>query len=304
MRVVMMLCVALLALPHTAWAASMYITPESGKHGVSDTFIAEVRLDNANECINAVHVEVQYPKDALKAVDFSKGGSILSLWVEEPQLDTQTGAVTFSGGIPGGYCGRIQGDPVLSNVLGKIIFSVVGAGVEQAEISISDQSVVYLNDGAATKAELMRGRAVYSISATPQAQENPWIASVQEDDVPPDPFVITIESTRGVFRGNYYAVFSTIDKQSGLDHFEIFERGVWQRVSSPHELTDQLLLEDISIKAIDKAGNERIGTYVPGSQAPRAPREVDFSILILAGVALLLGGGYAYVRYRKTPDSA
>ncbi len=303
----LVLCAIAAMVPWSASAASLYITPQSATKGLTDTFIAEIRLDNANECINAAHVEVRYPTDVLRAVDFSKGGSILSLWIEEPKIDVETGVVTFSGGIPGGYCGRIQGDPVLSNVVGKIVFTVVGTGANTADLALADTSVVYLNDGAATKAPLTLAGATYAIVDTPQQAENPWLAEVGEDTIQPDPFVITVESTRGVFRGNYYAVFSTVDKQSGIDHYEILEQGVWQRVTSPHELRDQYLREGVQIKAIDKAGNERIGEFVEGSQAPRVPRELDYSLLALALFALLLGGGYAWFRYRRnqpvTPDA-
>ena len=137
----------LLFSPFTAGAATLYVNPTEGTYGLSDTFITDIRIDNQNECVNAIHVEVRYPTETLRAVDFSKGNSILSLWIEEPKIDTDKGIVTFSGGIPGEYCGRIPGDPVLSNVIGKIVFSVIGSENTSATVSILDTSSVYLNDG-------------------------------------------------------------------------------------------------------------------------------------------------------------
>ncbi len=284
--------IAVLAMlsPLSAAAATLYVNPTEGTYGLSDTFIADVRIDNENECINAAHVEVRYPTDVLRAVDFSKGNSILSLWVEEPKIDTDKGIITFSGGIPGGYCGRIPGDPILSNVLGKIVFSVIGAEKKTAVVSIADGSTVYMNDGAATPAKLKTQSATYAILPSPQSGTNPWLAEVGEDKTPPDEFVVTVESTRRVFGGNYYVVFSTQDKQSGIDHYEIFERGAWRTVTSPHELKDQYLLGGIQVKAIDKAGNERLGTYVEGSAAPRVPKEANYVLLILGVIALLIVG--------------
>ncbi len=295
-----------LSMPVAAHAALLYISPTEGAYGVTDTFIADVRIDNQGECINAAHVEVRYPVDTLRAVDFSKGNSILSLWAEEPSIDTGDGIVTFSGGIPGGYCGRIPGDPVLSNVLGKIVFSVIDAQQSSAVVSIQDTSVVYLHDGQATPAVLTTQVGTFSIQANPLAASNPWLTQVEEDKTPPDEFVITVESTSGVFRGNYYAVFATQDKQSGLDHYEIFERDSWRVVSSPHQLKDQLLTGGVQIKAIDKAGNERLGTYIEGSAAPRVPKEWDTSILFLVLALVLLIGGYAWYQRtsRSTPPSA
>lgn len=287
------------AFPAAAGAAVFYVNPTAGTYGLSDTFITDVRIDNQNECVNAAHVEVRYPTDTLRAVDFSKGNSILSLWIEEPVIDTDKGIVTFSGGIPGGYCGRIPGDPVLSNVLGRIVFSVVGAEQKQATVSIMDTSSAYLHDGAATPAKLSLQSGEYSIVTTPQLASNPWLHAVEEDTIPPDPFVITVESTRGVFRGNYYAVFATQDKQSGIDHYEIFERGSWRTVTSPHELKDQGLIAGLQVKAVDKAGNERMGEFIEGSQAPRVPHESDYRIALGVIIALLVIGALMWIRDRR-----
>lgn len=294
----------LAAVPCVASAAMLYVNPTEGTYGLSDTFIADVRLDNQNECVNAIHVELHYPTDTLRAVDFSKGESILSLWIEEPKIDTDRGIVTFSGGIPGGYCGRIAGDPVLSNVLGRIVFSVVGADATRAEVTLADTSVVYLNDGQATRAHLTTQSGSYVIQKTPLARANPWLIEVGEDKTPPDPFVITIESTRRVFGGNYYAVFATQDKQSGVDHYEIFERGVWRTASSPHQLKDQYLLGGIQVKAIDKAGNERLGTYIEGSAAPRVPKEENYTHIIAIIFGLLCVGAVMWYWERRRAHKA
>ncbi len=294
----------LVALPMTAAAAVLYISPTEGTYGLTDAFIADVRIDNQGECINAAHVEVRYSTDTLRAVDFSKGNSILSLWVEEPVIDTSKGTVTFSGGIPGGYCGRIPGDPVLSNVLGKIVFSVVGAEQNSASVSIADTSAVYLNDGAATPAALTTQSGAYTIQATPLLESNPWLSQVSEDKTPPDEFVITVESTKGVFRGNYYAVFATQDKQSGLDHYEIYERGAWRTITSPHQLKDQLLTGGVQIKAIDKAGNERLGTYIEGSAAPRVPKEFDYTIFLLIAFGVAVIAAFAWFRKRHAAQTS
>lgn len=292
-------------LPVPVLAATVYVSPTEGTYGLSDTFIADVRIDNQNECVNAVHVELHYPTDTLRAVDFSKGNSILSLWIEEPKIDTDKGVVTFSGGIPGGYCGRIPGDPVLSNVLGKIVFSVIGAESNRATVSIAEPTAVYRNDGEGTRVDVTRQNGIFAIKSTPLSGTNPWLAQVGDDKLPPEEFVITVESTRGVFDGNYYAVFSTEDKQSGLDHYEIFERGNWKQVTSPHELKDQHLVGGIQIKAIDKAGNERLGTYVEGSAAPRVPKESDFMpLMMFVGALLILGFIMWYRDRRKNATSA
>lgn len=274
----------LLISPLTASAAVLYVEP-SETYGIGDTFIANVRLDTEGECVNAVRVVLSYPAESMKAVDFSRGGSILTLWVEEPVIDTALGTVVFSGGIPGGYCGRIPGDAAVTNILGKIVFTVRDAAKKQAIISVDPTSQVLLNDGEGTPANVTSAPATINLTTERQTDSNEWVDSVKDDDIPPDPFTIIVESTRGVFGGRYFIVFSTVDKQSGLDHYEIYERGAWKTVTSPYELKDQTL-RSLQVKAIDKAGNERMGEYIEGSAPPRVrPAYGLFSVI---GLVLLL----------------
>lgn len=278
--------------PHAAFAASLSIDPASATWGPGDTFIATVRIDNGQDCINAVNVEMTYPKDTLRAVDFSRGDSIFSLWAVEPRLDTNTGTVTFAGGIPGGYCGRIAGDAALSNVLGRVVFTVVNAGAQSAPIRFSSASTVYINDGQGTQAELTLEGADIKLSPTPLAPENPWLAEVKNDLTPPQPFAVEVQSTLGVFGGRYYIVFATTDKESGLDHFEIAQHSGWKRITSPYLLENQSLLGvgDITVRAVDKAGNMRIGDYSASSTPQRQFSPGDFMpFLIFMIIVLLIG---------------
>ncbi len=283
MRIV--LVCALLCTPLFSAAATLYIEPSESTFGVGDTFVANVRLDSEGECVNAARVVLTYSRESIKAVDFSRGSSILTLWVEEPKIDTALGTVVFSGGIPGGYCGRIPGDAAVTNILGKVVFTVRDASAQKAIISIDDASEVLLNDGEGTQAELALSPATITLSDTRMTDSNPWLDAVGEDDVSPDEFTIIVESTRGVFGGRYFIVFATVDKQSGLDHYEIYERGAWKTISSPYELKDQTL-RSLQVKAVDKAGNERMGEYIEGSAPPRA--RPAYGVFSLIGLSVLL----------------
>ena len=276
------------ALPLGVSAAALYLDPETGSYGRGDTFILQLRLQNDGECLNAVHAEVHYPTDALRAIDFGKGSSILSMWIEEPKIDTEKGVITFSGGIPGGYCGRIPGDPVVSNVLGKLVFTALSKNPRQIQIRIASSSEVYLNDGLGTKAPLTLRNAVVTLGASSTQSENPWLSEVKADTLPPDPFTIQVQSTGGVFGGKYFLIFSTVDKQSGIDHYEIFENSFWKPITSPYVVKDQLLREAIQIKAIDKAGNARIGEYTPGEPPPRE-FSFDEIVTIIVVIVILIG---------------
>jgi hypothetical protein len=298
MRFVAYVVSAFLMMPFVTHAAFLYTEVPTGPYGPGDTFIASVRLDNEDACINAGHIEVSYPADLVKPVDFSKGDSLFTLWVGEPVFE-KSGTVVFEGGIPGGYCGRIEGDPSLSNVLGKIVFTVVGAERDVAELSVSPESALYLSDGLGTPTEVRTTGTQVALVPVALGAENPWLAEIEADTVPPDPFAVIVESTEGVFDGYYYAVFATVDKQSGLDHYELFERGVWKVVESPYKLRDQSLEGGVEVRAIDKAGNIQVATFDPLTVPERKAKP---SYLLYAAAVILLaaaGLGAAYLDKRR-----
>ncbi|HUO50785.1 MAG TPA: cohesin domain-containing protein [Candidatus Paceibacterota bacterium] len=279
-------------VPLSASAASLSLDPSGGTFGPGDTFLVHVRLDPDKDCVNAAHLEITYPAQTLRAIDVSRGDSIFSLWPEEPAIDNTLGRITFSGGVPGGYCGVISGDPAKSDVVADLVFTVLKSDARVASVQIDPSSEVYLNDGLGTKAHVSIVSGAYTLVDAPLLTSNQWLDELRQDTTPPEPFTVQVESTSDVFGGAYYAVFSTVDKQSGIDHYEINEGGAWKRVTSPYELHDQLLQNGVEVKAVDKAGNERIGTYNASSTPPRATRyslaEAAVLFVILVVLATIL----------------
>ncbi len=286
----------LILTPSFVLASTLYIDPSIGTYGVGDTFVAQIRLNTEGDCVNAGNVTVVFPKDTLKAVDFSRGESIFSLWVEEPKIDNAAGTVSFSGGIPGGYCGRIQGDPGLSNILGKIIFTIIAKGEGSANVVISPQSMLYANDGLGTKIIPTLNAATFTIVQDRQIAEDAWFTEVKADKVPPEAFNVDVESTRGVFGGKYYAVFSTQDKQSGLDHYELLDGRGWIIVKSPYLFKNQTILSSLQVRAIDKAGNIRMGTFVATSVPSLQTTETLDPLFSGMIAVILIIGAVMYLR--------
>src|SRR3989344_187928 len=134
-------------------AATLYLEPPQGQYQQWDTFIVDARIDTEGKCVNAVEANIKFPQDILEAVDFSQGGSILTLWLEKPEISQDKGEVSFIGGIPGGFCGVLPGDPGKSNLLGRIAFRAKISG-ERASLNFSENSKALLNDGYGTEAEL------------------------------------------------------------------------------------------------------------------------------------------------------
>ena len=287
-NVIILLIIGFVLFPGTAFATKLYLEPSSGEYQQNDTFIVEIKIDTEGECINAVEANLNFSQDILKAIDFSQGNSILTLWVKPPAIDQNSGLTSFAGGIPGGYCGRISGDLGETNLLGKIIFRVPSLTVGEenlAEVKFLDTSQVLLNDGLGTKAELTTQGAVFKILAEGvEPSKDEWQEEIEKDIILPESFEIEIHQTPAIFEGKYFITFFTTDKQTGIDHYEVKEgKKDWEEVSSPYLLEDQSLQSIIKIKAVDKAGNERIAEYSP----PKKPFRYWIIILILIGVWII-----------------
>jgi len=231
----------------------------------------------------------------LEAVDFSKGNSILTIWLKEPIFDQDSGTISFAGGIPGGYCGTLSGDPGESNLLGRIIFKVKGDGQsKQAKVDFLVSSQVLLNDGLGTEAEMDPKGAVFSIlPGIPETPKREWGEVVEKDKVPPEAFGIEVRQDPSVFEGKYFLIFSTTDKQTGVDYYEVQEGDrEWKRTESPYLLEDQSLTSIIRVRAVDEARNTIIAEH-PALKKP-------FPYWIVALAIFLIGlVGWLYKKAKK-----
>lgn len=319
------------ALVLPASAATLTLDPQTATLGPGDSILVTVRLDPdlEGECVNALTGVVSYPPGTVDAVAFSKGESLLTLWAEEPVIDKEKGEVRFSGGIPGGYCGRVLGDPGLTNIVGKIVFAVPGFTVgapspkPTAEIVFASGTEVLLNDGAGTPAPVVFRNASFTRVETAQRTQNDWLDAVRADTVPPEAFTVEIHRDTEVLEGKYFAVFSTVDKQSGVHHFEVLEESpkryslfgsnqqdAFVPATSPYVYKDQTRSGKLFVRAVDQAGNKREVVVLPGASASidaaALPPEPDaassdipvwlFLAVGSAALLVLLAVGYVIVR--------
>jgi hypothetical protein len=290
-----------------AHAASLYIDPAFSSLSRGDSITMAVRLDTdeaTEECINAVDGVITYSEN-ITPVDVSMGDSIFSIWVEEPVINKENRTITFAGGIPNGYCGRIPGDPRLTNTLVKLIFRSPGfsiggtAGSSTATVAFAPETTAYMNDGFGTKAELAMYGSSIDLSDTAGATlEDSWRDAVVTDTIAPEQFSIALEKGETAFQGKYYIVFNTSDKQTGIDQYQVIEEPLtskwsfdwgradapWVTARSPYILDDQSLNSVIRVKAIDKAGNEYIATLVPEESMRSISTQ---NIIMYAGLGLL-----------------
>jgi hypothetical protein len=293
-----------------AEAASLYIDPAFAGISRGDAIDLSVRLDvdeENEECINAVDGVIQYSENIVP-VDISIGDSIFSMWVEQPTIDKENHTITFAGGIPNGYCGRIPGDPRLTNTLVKLIFRSPGfsigggSGTSTATVEFTSETTAYLNDGFGTKAPLALFGSQIDLSRTAGATlKDPWREAVVSDSIPPAEFSIALEKIPAEY-GKYSIIFNTTDKQTGIDHYEVIEEPLskfmafeWGRANapwivarSPYELRDQSLNSTIRVRAVDKAGNEYIATLLPNKEIRTIPTRVIIIGAAFGLIALLL----------------
>lgn len=305
-----------------AEAATLYIDPHARDAFRGDVVSLALRLDvDEDECINTVDATINYT-DNIRAVDVSRGNSILSLWVEEPVINETERTITFAGGIPNGYCGRVAGDPRLTNIIAELLFSVPGLSIgrresgNSAEITFGPETQILLNDGEGTIAPLQTFDATVTLSDSPgTTTQNDWQRRIEADRQAPEEFSVSLVQKDDVFSGKYYIAFSTTDKQSGLDHFEVIEEPIeemnlfrwgspeapWVVTESPYVLTDQTLNSVIRVKAIDKAGNERIAVLIPDEslRTRQIVFAVVFGVAIVVLMVVLVGTGVYLWRRKK-----
>ncbi len=298
-------------LPQTVTAASLYIDPATSVVNRGDSITLAVRLDTDEEngeCVNTVDGTIKYSEN-IEAVDTSIGDSIFRLWIEAPTINPADRTITFAGGIPNGYCGRVAGDPRLTNVLFEIVLQSpgfsVGSGGTTATIDFAPESSALLNDGFGTKAELVTYPAKIELDPRPGTSlQNPWREEVLTDSVPPEEFVISLQLKGEVNADKHYITFSTNDKQTGIDHYEVIEEPLtqfgsfqWGRADAPwvivnepenirYVLNDQSLNSIIRVKAIDKAGNEYVATLIPDDSLRTVSG--DQLLIIVAGVGVVI----------------
>jgi hypothetical protein len=319
---IFLITLLLLICPYFAKASTLYIDPSESQYGPGDSFPIDIKLNNEGACINALDVNLEFPKDNLRLTDFIIGDSIINFWIEKPEKEdleavNKNGILNFSGGTPGGYCGKIPGDPGESNIIARLIFKVPslvvgGDNVVTAPISFGNSTQVLLNDGLGTADKLDFKGANINILSEPVNTPSDWQDQIKEDNIPPEPFFIELHSNANVYNGQYYIDFFTTDKQSGMDHYEVLEKRPdekigekpfrnifdfflrakkeplnWKKGEIPYLLEDQTLKGIISVKAIDKAGNERLVDFVPPKSEQEKVQKISNKFMLMVSLIAL-----------------
>jgi len=237
----------------SAQAAELYFGVSAQEVGVRQQFEVGIFLNTNGQEVNAFEGSIEFPRESLELTEIRDGSSIVSFWIEKPRKDN----LFFSGIVPGGYNGE-RG----------YLFSLIFTATKIGEVTISTQNErVLLHDGEGSMAEVTKAPLRIRI------QEEVFLPGYlpPEDVEIPEVFTPSIAQDPNVFDGKWFLVFYAQDKIGGVERYEIrelrelfrigkfaFGGSKWAETKSPHLLKDQELRSRVFIKAIDRAGNERI----------------------------------------------
>jgi hypothetical protein len=130
------------AVPASAEAASLYLSPSSGSHAVGSAFTVHIYLSSADRAVNAASGAITFPPDKLEVVSLSKIGSVFGLWIQDPTFSNAAGTIGFEG---------IVLNPGFQGSKGKLLsvsFRVKSEGAAKASFSAGS---VLANDGQGTE---------------------------------------------------------------------------------------------------------------------------------------------------------
>lgn len=253
--------------------------PEAGKK-----IEVTLMLDTEGAALNAIEGTFEYPS-GLRLTEIHDGNSIVNFWIERPK--EAAGTIPFAGIMPGGYSGA-EGEIL------TLIFDVLETGDVMFGLR---NSRAFLNDGNGTPVRF---------ALRPGVNIEDGVGAPYENDViPPETFTLTQTTSQDLFEGRPFLVFATQDKQSGIERYEIAEKsgiryvGVMRRFLSFKPAESPHVRENPNayayVKAIDRAGNERISVL-----SPATPRSHNM-LLVAVGILILLAGLFArYVlRHKK-----
>ncbi|MGC9046816.1 MAG: cohesin domain-containing protein [Minisyncoccia bacterium] len=244
-----------------------------------DTFIVKLKISTDKQ-INAAEGVILYDSNRLEIKEISLGNSLFNLWPQKPVFSNEKGSLSFVGGAPNGFEGE-------GEIL-RVVFLAKSEG--ETKIDFQDGFSVFLNDGQGTQINPWLRPLSLNILKRPAEipSKDEWQVLIESDKNPPEPFEINLGKDPNIFNGQYFISFFATDKESGIDHYEIQEGGgLYVIGESPYLLKDQKLKSVIRVKAVDKAGNERIVELSPAYQPQYSYQTVWFWLVIILVIILI-----------------
>jgi hypothetical protein len=274
-------CASLVIFPSVVLAATVHLNSDLESVSVGDTVAIRVEMDTEDQTPNTIEgrIVVSDPKK-IEISKTSTAGSVLTVWPQNPISDGES-AILFTGGVPGGFNQK-------SAPLFAFFFLAKEEGL--ATFSFSDLKA-YDNDGKATPIDVLGSDLTVQVgSKKADVQRDQWEETIASDLQPPENIIATFGQDASLFEGKKLIQISAVDRQSGIEYFEIKEgRNPAVRSGDVYVLMDQSETSRIQITAYDYAGNH--------SQiilTPRVPSINYWRVLL----GMLIFVGFLYGLYR------
>lgn len=285
-RLTLALTFALLAwLPTSAVLAvevSLH-TPDDDPR-VDEPLQIGVVMATGDDSVNAIEGVLLFDAERFSVARLSTGGSVVSFWLEEP-YEAAPGRLAFSGVIPGGYRGA-QG------LLLTITLTPRSAGA--AELAFETFTALR-HDGMGTALTITAPALMLDVQTVDDSAEAiplPSASVREEDSEAPESFTPEIAADPTLFDGQWFLVFATTDKGSGIARYDVQEgNGAPVEATSPYLLRHQGLQRDITVTAYDHSGNTRaaiVPAVHPRPDISWAPYAVLSAVLLMLVLALTI----------------
>lgn len=261
-----------------------------------------VGIRTTDQAVNAVQGSVQFPQRMFTAEGITLSNSIIRYWQQQPTIDSSTGTISFTGGLPTpGFAGDYG-----------VLFTFTGrtTAVGTARFFTTAHSILLANDTKGTILNTEQAALDIGITDTTQPPE-PTPTAVSDNQAPTD-LELAIGRDAHLFDHEWFAAFSAIDTGSGIDRYEIAETDPytsfpatdqWRTAHSPIPLQNQLHRGKVFLKAVDKAGNEAVisRTFNP---CPRIPWWLLALVLLCIGCMLYLARKHVQRVNKRINDKA
>lgn len=259
----------ILLVPAISHGAEISLSAEQNEYLVGEEFLVDVYIDTEGELINAIEGKLYFKQSELEVVSIKDGNSSINFWVTKPNIVSQ-GFVDFSGVTPGGVRGK-------DKYLFSVVFKPIKAGQTYVEV-IEAKSLK--NDGLGTRVKTDVNNLTVEIGLSDTALDGKMKF---EDKREPETFLPTVGRDSEMYEGRSFVAFSTQDKQSGVDYYEVKEGifGKYVRAVSPFVLNNQDLDNIIYVKAVDLNGNERVVSIKPENYRNWYKRTEILGIIVL-----------------------
>lgn len=145
-----------LLLGGLVFAVDFNLSPATGQFGLKQDSSVNIKINTADESINAAQAKIKFNPGVLEVKSISKDGSIFNFWLQEPEFSNADGVIEFIGGTTSGVSGA-------SLQVLKINF--VAKGVGSSEFSFIDGAVT-ASDGSGTNILDKSNGAKFTVSSS------------------------------------------------------------------------------------------------------------------------------------------